>query len=241
MIRARKKHQLFLPLVAACLTLIMLVTAKVYREQSRTLLPPLTRQLGTVAMELGTRSEGAGDLPGALAHYLDALQGVLHGEQDRVHVEKRCGVLYWKLGDAEMAIPHLIRAQESSLRSLNGYRPLVESLLAVGRVAEANTCVQRWILEAEDAPRSLADALQMLGRLAVISGAPDQARKNVTAAQKLVEGHESLVDRARRQADGGDLNGAISSMERYLSSAPPGVTADEGWELLATWKALRSQ
>jgi tetratricopeptide (TPR) repeat protein len=233
--RAQKMRHMLLAALAAALTFLFVVFGILVDHYYAPSLPGHAAQLGEVAMKEGARSEVAGDLPGALAHYQRALAGKFQGLQNRSHVEKRCGVVLWKLGDAESAVPYLRRAQESPKRSLNGFRPLVESLIATGELEEAGTVAQTWRDAAESHIASLADAQRAQGQLAIRSGKSDEARKHFLAAVGLDPSHVAQVDLARLTFDEGHAEQAMALATTYLSSAPPGNESLDTWKRLAEW------
>ncbi len=236
MMRASRRHRIILPLLATLFTVALVATSAFYNEKSSTFLPGLADQLSEVAMKQGIQREAAGDLEGALHFYQRALDGNFQGVQNRIHVEKRCGVVLSKLERYEVAIPHLMRAQDSPLRSLNGYKPLVESLLAVGRTSEAKSVAQTWFEATANNDSSRADAHQALGRLSLLSDDALDTQENFMAAIALRPDHEAKLDLARLHYAQGDTAKSMECLTNYLSATAPGEENSEVWELLKVWR-----
>lgn len=137
-------------------------------------LPAMAEGLGEVWMERAARSEDAGALEDARAYYERALASDFHGPQNRSHCEKRLGIVLYRLGNYEAALPCLQRAQASPYRSLNGYRPLVDTLVALERWEEVRAAIAIWKSEDQDGGETWLPAL---ARLHAHDGDLNQARK----------------------------------------------------------------
>lgn len=227
-----KRHRYVFPVFAAAITLAIVSGAHGYRARGEEPLHAATAQLGTVFLAQATRFEAAGELETALEHYERALAGTLAGEQDRVHAHKRCGVIRWKQGNFAAALPHLRAAQESPLRSLNGYRPLVESLIAEGQFAEAETIAARWREEAAHNDAQLADALHTQGRLALQREDLVAAIAHFEAAIQRMPTHRAHIALARIHLDQGAPEKARDLLISFLSTSAPGADANEARGLL---------
>ena len=198
-------------------------------------LPGLTESLAEVAMERGQRREAAGNLEEARDFYEQALSGAFHGEANRNHCEKRLGVVLYKLGDFAGALPYLERAQTGPHRSLNGFGPLVDVLMALERWGDAEQEAERWWTESEGDPANLANACQALGRIALHEGDPDGAQGHFQEAIGLDTMHPARADLARVPAARGDIAKARKMMVAYLAAAPPDEHTAENWALLELW------
>ena len=76
-------------------------------------LPSAARGLGEVWMERAARAEAAGALPEAREFYGQALACPLRGTQDRVHCQKRLGIVLHQLGHPAEALPlDVLRVRE---------------------------------------------------------------------------------------------------------------------------------
>jgi len=234
--KARRNREFLLLLgVAACLTLLFVLGCARYRVQSATSLPPLTSQLGTLALAEGLRSHAAGELEVALGHYRRALAGNMAGPQDRVHAETRCGIVLWELGRYGEALPHLERAVASPLRRPEAYRPLVDCLVAAGRMEEAEAAARQWLDAGDGDTKSRADALHALGKVSIARADIDAARQHFEAALALAPGHAAALNRAKLHDIQGERADAITVLAEWLSTAPPGKGAEAGWAMLNAW------
>ena len=227
-----KKHRYLFPAIAAAITLAMVAGAHGYRARGEASMQGATAQLGTVFLAQAARFEAAGDLETAMAFYERALAGTLAGQQDQTHAQKRCGVILWKQRNYATALPYLRAAQESPLRSLNGYRPLVESLIAEGQFSEAETFSARWREEAANSYAQLADALHAHGRLAVHRDDLVSAIAHFEAAIQRVPTHRAHIDLARIHLNQNAPEKAHDLLITFLSMATPGSDANEARGLL---------
>ncbi len=227
-----KRHRYVFPAIAGTITLMMLAGAHGYRLRGEAPLQAATAQLGTVFLAQAARFEAAGELESALDYYERALTGGLAGEQDRVQAHKRCGVIRWKQGNYAAALPHLRAAQASPLRSLNGYRPLVESLTAEGNIAEAETFAARWREEASGDVAQTADAHHAQGRLALHRDDRAAAIAHFEAAIERVPTHRAHIDLARIHLEQDAPEKARDLLIRFLSTSAPGAAANEARALL---------
>lgn len=235
MIRPRKRHYAYLPVLAGILTILLLVACHWYRHTSAIVLPPLTEQLGRLALKQGDQSEAAGDYNAAARHYQRALIGILYGEKDRRHGEKSLGIVRWKLGQYDEAITHLQRARERSSQDLDLYGPLVDSLLETNRLDNAAALIQSWRNDVANDPARIADTHRASGILAWRRHDLDAAQAHFETAIELVKGHESLVDLAKLLDEQGRKREAESRLTTWLSSAPPGDVAVAAWATLTAW------
>ena len=236
MMHTSRRHRLILLAVAALLTVALLAISTFYSKKRGAFLPGLTETLSEVAMKQGIRREAAGDLEGALKYYQRALAGNFQGTQNRIHVEKRCGVILSKLERYEAAIPHLMRAQNSPLRSLNGYKPLADSLLAVGRLEEATSIARTWFEATASNDDSRADAHQALGHLSLLDNDIQAAQEHFLAAIALHPDHEAWIDLARLYHGQGDTAKAMECLTSYLNATAPGEENSAVWDLLSAWR-----
>lgn len=227
-----KRHRYRFPALAAAITVLVLSGAWGYVARGTHSLQGATSQLGTVFLTEAARFEAAGEWETALGYYERALAGTLTGEQDRVQAHKRSGVIRWKQGNYAAALPHLRVAQESPLRSLNGYRPLVESLIAEREFTEAERVVARWHDEASGNDAQTADAYHARGRLAHYRDDRTAAIAHFEAAIQRVPTHRAHIDMARIHLDQGAPEKAHDLLITFLSRATPGSDANEARGLL---------
>lgn len=231
-----RESQFRLWIVAMGLTLGFVATAGLYDFAGKPVLATLTSDLGGIAMARATREEASGNLNKALDLYQQALSGQL-GNNDRVHVTKRCGVILWKLGRHSDAIRYLDWAQPGPAPSLTGYRPLAECLLAVDRLEDADRTANTWLEALEgDGPRR-ADARHVLGKIARERGDDDDARIHFEAAIAIAPYHEALFDLALLEHASGNTAAASEHLVEFLSAAPPGEKARHGWAILKEWSS----
>jgi tetratricopeptide (TPR) repeat protein len=221
--------------VCVGLSLVLSAMALLLTGWGSAVLPGLSKSLAEVALEQGERREAAGNLTEARVFYEQALAGRFHGEANRNHCEKRLGVVLLRLGEHEAALEHLARAQGSPLRSVNGFGPLVEALMALGRWEEAKREAERWLVESGDEPTNRASAHQALGMIALESGELDDAERHFQEALSANTPNAARAGLARVYAARGDRAKARDTMAEYLASAPPDKDTAAHWALLESW------
>ncbi len=221
--------------VSVVLSLILTAMALVLTGWGSRVLPGLSESLAEVAMEQGERREAAGNLKEARAFYEQALAGRFHGEANRNHCEKRLGVVLFRLGEHKAALGYLASAQASPLRSVNGFGPLVEVLMALGHWEEAKREAERWLVESGDEPINRSSAHQALGLIALQGGDLDDAERHFREALSTNSAHAARAGLARVYAARGDMAKARDTMAGYLASAPPDKDTAANWALLESW------
>lgn len=229
-------------IIAAGLALVFVglfvVACIFYRSWSAEGLSGMTKDLGNVALRQAARSEAVGDYEGAIQHYQAALDGHLPGGRDRVHAEKRMGIVLWVQGNYAEAAAHFQRAQESPFRSLNGYKHWVDALEKLGRWEEADVVANTWLeacIEGGNLGVIRADALLALGQQARHHGDRVLARNFYTRALNLVRDHEAQVALATLIYEDGKPEIAEAILVTYLRDAPAGPVADKALALLRVW------
>lgn len=230
--RALCKH---LFIVSIVLSLLLSAMALLLAGWASRVLPALSESLAEVAMEQGERREAAGNLAEARVFYEQALAGQFHGEANRNHCEKRLGVVLLRLGEHEAALDYLARAQTSPLRSVNGFGPLVETLMALGRWEEAKREAERWLVESGDEPINRSRAYHVLGLIALREGDLDNAERHFQEALSTNSAPAAHAGLARVYAARGDRAKARDRMAEYLASAPPDEDTAASWALLESW------
>lgn len=221
--------------VSVVLSLVLTAMALVLTGWGSRVPPGLSESLAEVAMEQGERREAAGNLTEARVSYEQALAGQFHGEANRNHCAKRLGVVLLRLGDHQAALEHLARAQASSLRSVNGFGPLVEVLMALERWEEAKGEAERWLVESEDEPNNRSSAHHVLGLIALQGGDLDGAERHFQEALSTNSAHAARAGLAKVYAARGDMAKARDTMAGYLASAPPDKDTAANWALLESW------
>lgn len=236
--RFRTKNRLYLVLAACAILLAggFYAGAGWYARWSAVHLPALAGQLGEVWMVRAGKCEAAGAMEEALTHYQNALAGGFHGPQNRNHCEKRCGMVLAGLGRYEEALPHLQRAQAEHYRTLNGYQPLVNTLMALERWEEAREMLKVWLEAAKGDMAGLADARQAEGRVAIHDGDLVAAEACFEEALERVPDHPCRADLAKVHAMRGDLVKARAAMGAYLETARPNGATAGYWDLLEQWE-----
>lgn len=217
------------------LSAVLIVAAGGFTWWSASTLPALSRTLAEVAMEQGARCEAAGDLEAAREHYERALSGNFHGPENRNHCEKRMGVVLNRMGRYEEALVYLERAQRDEHRSINGFDPLVETLIALGRWDDAGAAAAQWRDESEHIPENLAKASQALGRIALHQGDLATAEGHLEKANELDPNLSARGDLARVYAAQGKQAKARDTMAAYLATAAPDDDTVANWALLESW------
>lgn len=220
---------------SVALSLVLLAASACFTRWGKTALPALAQSLSEISLEQGLRSEAAGDLDGALAHFERALAGHFHGETNRNHCEKRLGVVLYRLGRYDEALVHLDAAQKSPLRSLNGFGPQVDTLMALERWDDARTTAERWSSESEHDAANRANALCALGQIALHQSDLADAEQRFQSALALQPDHAARGYLAQVYAVQGDVARARATLVTYLASAPWNEITAAQWKLLESW------
>ena len=216
------------------------VGAAWYAGWSARHLPAMAEGLGEVWMDRAGRAEAAGDLETALDYYERALAGRFHGAQNRNHCQKHLGVVLYRLGRYEEALPHLEEAQAGVHRSINGYKPLIDTYMALQHWEEAEAAALTW-LEAWPEDALLGDLPHLaLAQIAMTKGDLTEARAwlDNTVVTIVRRGAARKAILARLLALEGDFAAACKEMEMHLQSAPPNDESVRDWSLLETWEQV---
>jgi len=222
-------------LATLALTAAFALGTRWYVHWSPAHLPALADDLGEVWMERGARCEAAGALDEARADYEYALAGRFHGPQNRNHCEKRLGVVLLKLGRYDEARSFLQQAQASPHRSINGYGPLIDALVALERWDEAEAAAKTWLAAWSETGHTGDSPHLALVRIALARGDIPGARQWLDASG--LAPHEHGAARARLLALEGDLAAACEALSAHLRVAPPGPDTAQDWALLETWSS----
>lgn len=181
--------------------------------------------VGDMLMREGKRQEASYEYALALATYERALKARFNGPENRTYTLERAGVLLWKEGRFEEGADHLTRALAGPGATVAPYEGLVDSLLRLNRLDEAQDFIGRW-LEAATTVEEEGKACHAEARLAEVRGDVNGAME---IYERCVERYAVALSAGRLGellAEKGEREKAVSYLERYfLLGAPEGENA----------------
>ncbi len=143
------------------------------------------------------------------------------------------GLLLWRAGRVRDAAEALSAAVSGSAPNFDGAQPLVEALLHLKRIDEAQSVVGRWreALKDSAAPQARADMLYSAGRAAQERGDLKGARTAYEESATLVQGGLADYRVGVLCAEAGDSAVARKHLERFLLGGASGAEAAKAREL----------
>ena len=179
------------------------------------------------------RMSRAGESDKVLALYDRALQAGFGHPPDKSRTLALKGLILWDQGRVREAAETLSASASGTAPDFRGARALVEALLHLKRLDEAQSAVRRWReAQGETAePQVMADILYCKGRVA-------QERGDLKAARGAYEESAALVPRGLADYalafmcfDGGDFGDAKRHLEEFLLGGATGAEAESAREL----------
>ncbi|MBP8128397.1 MAG: tetratricopeptide repeat protein [Candidatus Hydrogenedentes bacterium] len=175
-------------------------------------------ELGEVLMERGMRFEEAGSLENAKAVYAEALNCPFQGPQNRADTQKRLGVLYWQAGDLDAAVRCLQPAAEAEPPPVSVFEPLCDCLLSLGRLAEAQEVVFRWMERAGELrlPAEKGKAKYYEGKIALAEGDRQRAETAFLEGLRELPGGRNASELGQMYYEQGRHAEALPQIDAYL-------------------------
>ena len=182
------------------------------------------------------RFENAGETDKALVLYDKAFHAGFSHPPDRSRALTLKGLLLWKQGRVKDAVETLSAALTGSAPNFGGAHALVEALLHLRRVDEAQAVVRRWreALGSAAAPEARADMLYCTGRVAQERGDAKGARAAYDESAALVPGNLAEYRIGVLCADAGNMAEAGRHWEKFLLGGASGEEAAKARELCRT-------
>ena len=182
------------------------------------------------------RAERAGDDEAALALYGKAFAAGFAHRPDKARALTLQGRLLWRLGRVRDAADVLSEAAAGSAPNFDGAAILVEALLQLRRVDEAQSVVRRWRERSEKTapPQSRAEMLYAAGRVAQERGDLKQARAAYEESAVLSPGGVADYRLGQISAGAGDAAQARRRLLAFLLGGASGTDANKARQLLGT-------
>ncbi len=178
------------------------------------------------------RMGNAGDVEQALALYEKAFQAGFSFPPDKSRALTLKGLLLWRHGRVRDAADALSAAVAGSAPNFGGAQPLVEALLHLKRLDEAQTVVRRWAEALGDSatPQARAEMLYCAGRVAQERGEAPAARASYEESAALAPGNLAEYQIGALCAEAGNVAEARRHFERFLLSGASGNEAAKARE-----------
>ena len=161
----------------------------------------------------------------ALETYERALKAKFNGPENRTYTLEHAGMILWKEGRYEEAVVYFLQARNGPGATSAPYEGLVDSLIVLKRLDEAQSFLEAW----ESRPDAAADR----GKLCYATGKLAEARGDMNRAveiyQKCAEQPDGALSSARLgelMAEQGNREAALSHLERYFLLGAPGRNND---------------
>ncbi len=186
------------------------------------------------------RMGNAGDVEQALALYEKAFQAGFSFPPDKSRALTLKGLLLWRHGRVPDAADALSAAVAGSAPNFGGAQPLVEALLHLKRMDEAQTVVRRWAeaLGVSATPQARAEMLYCAGRVAQERGDATAARSSYEESAALAPGNPAEYQIGALCAEAGNVAEARRHFERFLLNGASGNEAAKARERLRSLESV---
>lgn len=181
--------------------------------------------VGDMLMREGKRQEASSMFVEALETYERALKARFNGPENRTYTLEHAGMILWKEGRYEEAVEYFLQAQGGPGATSAPYEGLVDSLLVLKRLDEAQSFLDAW--------KARTDAAADQGKICYASGKLAEARGDMNQALELYRQCAEQSDGALASgrlgellAEQGDREAALSHLERYFLLGAPGRNND---------------
>lgn len=199
-------------------TVALFAFVLVYCRFAGPIVDALDEELGEVLMRRAMQFEGAGEVENAKEMYLEALERPFHGQQNRADTLKRLGTLYWMDGQPDAALPYLRNASEFDNPPRSVFEPLLDSLITLNRLEEADKTLQRWIELIGAEKEELAKAKYYVGKLALLCGDKKRAEVAFLEGLTLVPGGRNASELATLYFLDNRFDQALPYVNQYLET-----------------------
>ncbi len=178
------------------------------------------------------RMAAAGAAEEALALYDKAFRAGFSHPPDKNRALTLKGMLLWQQGRVRDAADALAAAVSGSAPNFDGAAVLVEALLHLRRLDEAQSVVRRWreTVGEHAAPQVRADMLCASGRVAQERGDPAGARSAFSESMALIPGNLAEYHMGMLCAAAGETAEARRHLDRYLLGGASGSEAAKARE-----------
>lgn len=181
--------------------------------------------VGDMLMREGKRQEASSMFAEALETYERALKATFNGPENRTYTLEHAGMILWKEGRYEEAVAYFLQARNGPGATSAPYEGLVDSLIVLKRLDEAQSFLDAW----ESRPDAAADQGKICyasGELAEARGDMNQALEIYRKCAEKPDGALSLGRLGELMAKQGDREAALSQLERYFLLGAPGRNND---------------
>lgn len=179
------------------------------------------------------RMGNAGAPDEALALYEKAFSAGFGHPPDRSRALTLKGLLLWRQGRVKETAETLSAAASGSAPNFDGAQALIEALLHLRRVDEAQSVLRRWRGAAGESapPQTRADMLYCAGRVAQERGDIADARAAYGESAALAPGKPAEYRLGALCAEAGETGEALRHLERFLLGGASGNEAARAREL----------
>ena len=210
-----------------------------YSNFGSALLTPGDNGVSRLFVGEAERMGRAGEPDRALALYEEAFRAGFGYPPDKSRALTLKGMVLWRMGRVKETADALSEAASGSAPNFDGAQALVEALLHLKRMDEAQSVVRRWREAMGDkaSPQIRADMLYSTGRIA-------QERGDLGAAKAAYEESAATVPGSLAEylcgilcAEAGNVTEARQHLERFLVG---GASGDEAARARASYRSLGS-
>lgn len=221
----RRRQWMVIAALTAAATVMFLALCMVFARNGQDFITRRDDSVGDMLMREGKRQEGSSAFSQALATYERALKARFNGPENRTYTLEHAGLLLWKEGRYEEAAEHFTRGLNGPGATSAPYEGLVDSLIHLKRLDEAQGRLDEWKAR-PDAAAEQAKICYAAGRLAESRNEIQQAREIYA---QCVEQHQGALSAGRLGellAESGDRDKAASYLEQYFLLGAPGRNND---------------
>jgi tetratricopeptide (TPR) repeat protein len=185
------------------------------------------------------RMDNAGETDKALVLYEKAFRAGFSYPPDKSRALTLKGLLLWRQGRVRDAWETLSAAASGTAPNFGGAHALVEALLHLKRVDEAQSVIRRWreALGERGDPQARADMFYCAGRVAQERGDVKGAQAAYEDSAALVPGNPAEYRLGVLCADAGNAVEARTHLDRFLLGGASGGEAEKARELRRTIEA----
>ena len=161
----------------------------------------------------------------ALETYERALKARFNGPENRIYTLEHAGTILWKEGRYDEAVEYFLQAQNGPGATSAPYEGLVDSLILLKRLDEAQSFLDAWKART-DAAADQGKICYLSGRLAEARGDLNQALEVYLKCAEQPDGALASGRLGELAAEQGDRQAALSHLERYFLLGAPGRNND---------------
>jgi len=218
----------WIALLALTGTLTVLAGAALYVHFGNSFLDAVNKAASRPFVAEGERLSRAGEPEKAIASFDMALHAGFGYPSDRTRTLALKGLALWQLGNVREAAETLAASVAGSAPDFRGAQALVEALLQLRRISEAESVVSRWrdALPEDTPPQVRANLLYCAGRVAQEKGELPAAQSAYEESAATVPGGLAEYRLALLAINRKDPAGARAHWERFMLCGAVGPEAE---------------